>query len=168
MSPRPHNKRSRHLFTCMPVSCDCRVPSQMVEHIIASCPKHRPSEGERGLIDLDHNPAAWLAPTELRVQLHTKDDNGRTFSSGQCWGVLGIWLFHSDLSPIKITGVRRLSKIPVKLVCKREKKVVPLSCHVLIWIKAPRWKIEFSVIFLHYTLLLKCYYILGASGWLRL
>ncbi|KAL7382940.1 hypothetical protein ABVT39_002183 [Epinephelus coioides] len=41
--------------------CECRDPLQTVEHIITSCPKHRPLNGNHGLIDLDDETLDWLA-----------------------------------------------------------------------------------------------------------
>ena len=46
---------------------ECGDPLQTSEHILASCPKHRPLNGERGLNDLDHRTLDWLASTELKV-----------------------------------------------------------------------------------------------------
>lgn len=47
--------------------CECGDQLQTVEHIISSCPKHRPPNGDRGLIDLDDDTLDWLASTELKV-----------------------------------------------------------------------------------------------------
>ena len=47
--------------------CECGDTIQTVEHILTSCPKHRPPNGERGLIDLDHRTLDGLASTELKV-----------------------------------------------------------------------------------------------------
>ncbi|KAJ8398141.1 hypothetical protein AAFF_G00429850 [Aldrovandia affinis] len=46
--------------------CECGDPSQTVEHIISSYPKHRPLNGDRGLKDLDDDTLDWLASTELK------------------------------------------------------------------------------------------------------
>ncbi|XP_037106054.1 uncharacterized protein LOC119122003 [Syngnathus acus] len=48
-------------------SCECGDPVQTVEHMISSCPKHQPPNGEQGLIDLDDDTLTWLASTELQV-----------------------------------------------------------------------------------------------------
>ncbi|KAL7394872.1 hypothetical protein ABVT39_006078 [Epinephelus coioides] len=47
--------------------CEYRDPLQTMEHIITSCPKHWPLNGNRGLIDLDDETLNWLASTELKV-----------------------------------------------------------------------------------------------------
>ena len=47
--------------------CECGDPSQTAEHVITCCPKFRPPNGDRGLIDLDNDTLDWLASTELRV-----------------------------------------------------------------------------------------------------
>ena len=47
--------------------CECGDPSQTAEHVINCCPKFRPPNGDRGLIDLDNDTLDWLASTELRV-----------------------------------------------------------------------------------------------------
>lgn len=47
--------------------CECGDPLQTVEHVMTSCPKYRPPNGDRGLIDLDNDTLDWLAATELKV-----------------------------------------------------------------------------------------------------
>lgn len=48
-------------------NCECRDPLQTVEHVITSGPKHRPPNGDWGLIDLDDETLDWLALMELKV-----------------------------------------------------------------------------------------------------
>ena len=47
--------------------CDCGDPKQTVDHVLTSCPKHRPPNGELGLMNLDDATLEWLATTELRI-----------------------------------------------------------------------------------------------------
>ncbi|KAL7378019.1 hypothetical protein ABVT39_007513 [Epinephelus coioides] len=49
-------------------------PLQTVEHIITSCPKHQPPNGDRGVIDLDDETLDWFASTELKVSGHTPEE----------------------------------------------------------------------------------------------
>ncbi|KAE8300548.1 hypothetical protein D5F01_LYC00693 [Larimichthys crocea] len=46
------------------VHCSCGDPLQTVEHVTTSCPRYRPPNGDRGLIDLDSNTLDWLAAME--------------------------------------------------------------------------------------------------------
>ena len=48
-------------------ACDCGHPEQTVDHIIESCPQHRPPNGEYGILILDDDTRTWLASTELQV-----------------------------------------------------------------------------------------------------
>ena len=47
--------------------CDCGDPLQTVDHILTSCSKHRPPNGDLGLKNLDKETLEWLATTELRI-----------------------------------------------------------------------------------------------------
>jgi hypothetical protein len=40
-----------------------------VEYIVTSCPKHRPPNGEQGLVDLDPRTPVWLTSTELKEEV---------------------------------------------------------------------------------------------------
>ena len=46
---------------------DCGHPEQTVGHITELCTKHRPPNGEAGLVTLDNQMLAWLSSTELVV-----------------------------------------------------------------------------------------------------
>ena len=48
-------------------ACDCGHLEQTVEHIIESCPQHRPPNGEPGIAILDDRTRAWLYNTELKI-----------------------------------------------------------------------------------------------------
>lgn len=63
-------------------NCECRDPLQTVEHVITSGPKHRPPNGDWGLIDLDDETLDWLALMELKVFRRTSGEEvfGEYFS----------------------------------------------------------------------------------------
>ncbi|XP_038075660.1 uncharacterized protein LOC119743328 [Patiria miniata] len=48
-------------------ACDCGHPEQSVDHIIESCPQHRPPHGEHNIITLDADTKTWLFSTKLQV-----------------------------------------------------------------------------------------------------
>ena len=48
-------------------ACECGEPEQTADHIINSCPIHRPPS-EDGLFDVGQLTRAWLQQTELTIQ----------------------------------------------------------------------------------------------------
>ena len=45
-------------------ACECGAPEQTVQHIMTTCPLHRPPS-EAGLFDVGPETRAWLQDTEL-------------------------------------------------------------------------------------------------------
>ena len=47
-------------------ACECGEPEQTADHIINSCPIHRPPS-EAGIFEVGPLTRAWLQPTELTI-----------------------------------------------------------------------------------------------------
>ena len=48
-------------------ACDCGHPEQTVDHVMESCLRYRPPNGEHGIAVLDDETRTWLSSTELQV-----------------------------------------------------------------------------------------------------
>lgn len=47
--------------------CECGDHLPTVDHVLTSCPKHRPPNADLGLMNLDDDTLEWPAVTELKI-----------------------------------------------------------------------------------------------------